>query len=777
MNNLLLEGCRTKPMAGYLKALGILRIIAEQSDPQAKGSWKGDVFYLQTLLNREELAEFFCQKYIPTPILSPWNGGSGFYLGDTVAGIRAIEQSTDVRFGPYREAISQIKLWPEIPALKTVKDVMGSIGSIMAQMNKGKEKDELAKIISIEEKNRPESKEAGGKDPLEMTLEDAESMTMSPQSSGKSWKDCLNTVKEGCKKVNKEARKKNKSLVMLKCRSFLPDDALAWIDAVCALGSEGKTSYNPILGTGGNEGRLEISNQFMQQITGLFLSASQRSISDLFNSAVFGTALHGLKGAKIGFYDPGRAGGYNQGMEIETKDFKINPWDYILLVEGSIMLSGSTTRRYGLSGDTVSTAPFTVNFSPVGFSSSSDLDRGRYEIWLPIWSNLASFSEVKYLFNEGRAVLGRKPVRTGIDFARSIGTLGTDRGIDAFERFALLERRGKSYIALPSGRLMVKYKPKLAILSELDSIMNRLNFYMKAFQSIPATLQRVHHQIEESLFQCTQKDDSFEFQSLVRAIGRMEAFIALRDRSKPPVMNYPLYGLSPRWISLCDDDSLEVRIAAALASIRSTGKIGPIRSTISGVDRMNPRRWGSDPVTWYGNNLAERLAGVFMRRMMEVDKTSTPGIPAEGLISLAPEDVATFVHGDCDDTKIDDLLRAFTLIDWLMPGLDEPRSRWCNPLGFSPLPRAWCLLKLLHSPGGVRDVIIRREPRICPLLLAGRMEEACSEALKRLRVSGLNPYVVSYESGVDPVRLTASFLIPMRDKWQLENIVLKQKEQ
>jgi CRISPR-associated protein Csx17 len=776
MYHLLLEGCRTKPMAGYLKALGLLRIVAEQCDPQAKGFWKGDAFCLRTFLNREELAAFFCEKYAPTPILSPWNGGSGFYLGDAVEGINAIEQSMDSRLGAYREAISQIKHWPEIPVPKTVKDVIGSIHDTITRMNKGRERDELEGLIRTEEQSRPKGRALEGLKLLELSLEEAESMAK-PRTGGKSWQAWWAVVKKARSKVNNAARKNNKSFVIPKCRSLLSDSALSWVDAVCSITAEDKPSYNRILGSGGNEGRLEVSNQFMQKIAAILLDSSQEYTLGLFESSVFGSVSAGLQEAKIGFYDPGRAGGYNQGMEIETKDFKVNPWDYVLLVEGSVLLSGTTVRRYGLSGDTTSTAPFTVHFSPVGFSSSADLDRGRYEIWLPVWRNPASLAEVKYLFGEGRAVIGRKPARTGIDFARSLGTLGTDRGVNAFERFALLERRGKSYVALPAGRLAVRYRPKLAILSELDPIIDRLGFYMKSFQSVPAAMQRAHRQMEESIFECSQKDDPSAFVSLMRAVGRMESLIALRDRSKEPVLNFPLYGLSPRWLSICDDNGVEVRIAAALASIRATGRVGPIRSTASGVDKRNPRRWGDGPVTWYGNNLPERLAGVFMRRMMEADRTSTRGIPAEGFLSLPPEDVVPFLHGECDDEKIEDLFRAFTLIDWWLPDLKEQRSRLVQPLGSNPLPRVWCLLKLLHSTGNVGEVNIRREPRICPLLLAGRVKEACHDALRRLRVSGLNPYNVSYESEIDSIRLVASFLIPVRNRWQLESLVLKQNEQ
>ena len=79
-NDLNLKGCAPVPLAHYLKALGIFRIVAEQVEPCAKGYWIGDSFRLKTTMDRESLRTFFLEKYSPTPIVAPWNGGSGFYF-------------------------------------------------------------------------------------------------------------------------------------------------------------------------------------------------------------------------------------------------------------------------------------------------------------------------------------------------------------------------------------------------------------------------------------------------------------------------------------------------------------------------------------------------------------------------------------------------------------------------------------------------------------------------------------------------------------------------
>ena len=79
MNRIELAGCRPDPLMSYLKALGILRILTSQKDPLARGAWVDGLFVLTSSLTKEEVLQFLLEEYQPTPITSPWNGGSGYY--------------------------------------------------------------------------------------------------------------------------------------------------------------------------------------------------------------------------------------------------------------------------------------------------------------------------------------------------------------------------------------------------------------------------------------------------------------------------------------------------------------------------------------------------------------------------------------------------------------------------------------------------------------------------------------------------------------------------
>ncbi len=73
----------------YLKALGILRLVSEK-DTEARGWWHDDSFWLRAKVlftgknndeeKRNALVQFFLHDYRPTPLVAPWNAGSGFYL-------------------------------------------------------------------------------------------------------------------------------------------------------------------------------------------------------------------------------------------------------------------------------------------------------------------------------------------------------------------------------------------------------------------------------------------------------------------------------------------------------------------------------------------------------------------------------------------------------------------------------------------------------------------------------------------------------------------------
>ena len=104
-HDLTLAGCAPVPIASYLKSLGILRLVAEQADGAARGAWSAEAFVLRSELDADGLRRFLLDEYRPSPIVAPWNGGSGFDPKDNREAHEAIAAGEAARFEALRPVI------------------------------------------------------------------------------------------------------------------------------------------------------------------------------------------------------------------------------------------------------------------------------------------------------------------------------------------------------------------------------------------------------------------------------------------------------------------------------------------------------------------------------------------------------------------------------------------------------------------------------------------------------------------------------------------------
>src|SRR3546814_21071728 len=86
---------------------------------------------------------------------------------------------------------------------------------------------------------------------------------------------------------------------------------------------------------------------------------------------------------------------------------------------------------------------------------------------MPLWEQPASYVEVRASLAEGRVAVGRTPARDALDFVRAVHQLGGYRGIRSFQRYGLLMRSGKAYLATPLERVEISDAPQTSILEEL----------------------------------------------------------------------------------------------------------------------------------------------------------------------------------------------------------------------------------------------------------------------------------------------------------------------
>lgn len=669
MKRLRLAGCTMQPFGSYLKSLAVLRLIAEQKYPDARGFWDRECFVLDAPLDEADLVKFFLEEYRPTPLVAPWNRNSGFYPKDRRVGIRAIEGSDSARFAAYREAIAAAKVIPEVAQAK--------------------------------------------------------------------------------KKATKSEEEARRFKILRQLRNCAPDACVEWLDAVAAIAADGSRAFAPILGTGGNDGHLDFTNTFMENSSRMLIAPGRKTpVKALIEHALFGRDTVGLAKIKVGQYDPGRAGGFNQGQGIET-DSVANPWNFVLAMEGAVAWAAGIYRKQGIAYRSFFCSPFTVLPSAVGYGSAAVKDEAtaRAEIWTPLWNRPARWGEIRCLLREGRASLGDRNAQNGLEFAQAVASLGVDRAIGGFVRYSLQRRRGDSCIALPAGVFSVRHRALSDLVRELNPLIEQADRAVRSRgKEVPNSWPPLLRQVEEAEYNLLLRDTPDLLVDLAAAVGCMHRWLLSRE-----IETYLPRRLSEGWISSCAPLP-EVRIAAALASLRGTG----------GGIWYNLKR-NAKEFSWTGRDLAERMLTTLRRRMLAEEAGSEEGGgPFQASCRVSIVDVNRFLEGRVDDGLIDDLLHAFVLVRQVhhrpAPDREEP---W----------PAYALLKLLYQPEAVQgpdgEVLLRPDPRIAALLSSARgaregaVAAACAIAQQRLRVAGLAPVEGEYPAGLDPRRLGAALLIPV----------------
>lgn len=633
-HDLVLEGCRREPLADYLKALGVFRIVAEQADPEARAWWSGGVFRLRSSLDRDALLEFFAARYTPTPIVAPWNGGSGFYDKDNQDGISAIERSTSERFAPYRQAIA------------TCRDVVARAG--LAQRPDGDAKPGFLEQV----------------------------------------------------------------------RAAVSDDALPWIDAAVALEEDGP-AYPPLLGTGGNDGRLDFSNNQMQRLTELLLE--EDGARPLLAASLFAVPVPRLVDVAIGQFRPSSAGGANAGAGFDRGSL-VNPWDYVLTLEGTLVFAVAVTRRVESAAPGELSFPFTVRSSGVGYGSAArdDEESARHEMWLPLWSRPASYTELRALFGEGRAKVGPRAARTGVDFARAIASLGVDRGIDEFTRIGFLVRNGLAYFATPLGEWSVSHVPTSGLLVEIDDWLGRLG-RAAGGKHAPSALRRAATRVDDAILALCRRGEPRQVGDLLIALGGVEAVCARSPGAQDAVP--PLPALTARWLAAADDGSAELRLAAALAA-------GGLRRYLSpAMPRGRAFVWGPSggDLVWGERPFVDNLLAVARRRESRDERPALTGLPA-----ATAADLAAFLAGEADDQRIEALTWGLCSIESLA-AISAPSAEGCA------LPAVFSLCRLALDPEPKRRSELPRTPGIVGRLASGDATAATRLAIRRLRGAGLIP--------------------------------------
>lgn len=720
---LVLSGCNPEPLMSYLKALGVFRLVAEQADPSAMLSWRGGVAHLQSTIDRHELVDFFVERYKPTPIAAPWNGGSGFYGGGS-APLERIATSNVERLQVYRETIERIRRF--LPEKKPTED--------------------------------------------------------------------------------------EKEAFLIRCRSELPDEMVPWLD-VCFVLGEARVTFFPLLGTGGNDGRLDFTNNFMQRLAEVVPFHTEAApISEsrsLLSAALFADTLVSLGRSAVGQFNPGGIGGANGTQGAFEADSRVNAWEFVLMLEGALLFAGSVARRLGVGSGLRAAFPFSVESVAVGYGSAvgseETTDGSRAELWLPLWDQPCTLAEVRHLFAEGRAQLGRRQARNSIEFAIAANLLGVNRGVTSFARYGFLKRNGLAFLATPLGHLSVESRPKARLLNDppITEWLERWRRACSDKEKTPARYQTALKQVDRAMFAFANRSQKGSEEThllhVLTALGNAERTLSQGMRFAANKYLRPLQGLSMQWLEQANDRSPEFRLAAAVAGIGGQREgIPPFRAFIEQVDVTNFISWSPENTSavWSSRPLQANLAAVFRRRQLEACRSGRTGAALSSPRPASLADVATFLRSETDDEKLASLLWALPTLNWANIDI-PPAERTTSP--DVVIPFEFGVLRLLVDPLHLvasgnswtcNDTAecTQPDPDIFALLVGGRpsaVRAAMERATRRLksnafRVIGnrngrqVNKPIGGFISSVAPERLLAAMLFPLakHDLERLANLVL-----
>ena len=591
-----------------------------------------------------------------------------------------------------------------------------------------------------------------------------------------------------------KATGQTKPLLMAACRATFPDEALDWLDAAFVLSDDKRPNYPMLLGTGGNLGRGDLSVNYLEALDQLLDPRHLQRSEQLLNHALFGQGHPELDKGLVGQFLPGAAGTINSSA-FGSATSAVNPWSFVLGMEGTLLFASGVARRFrGSRG--MATTPFTVSKSPVGYSAA-DNEAIKGEMWLPIWKRPMTLPEVRRILAEGRLSWNGEHASNGVDAAKAISTLGVDRGLSRFERYVVATRYGNMTLAVPVGSFPVVKQPaeRVHIIREIDPWLNRVRR-----GTLPASARTALRRVDAAQMQIVQTPHTAgSLQDFLVEIAALEWIVSrnpdLRARAGSPVPPLSI----DRWTELLDDKTTEWKLAVSIGTQRDRFARGqhlshteqrrgasacflrPVklhaepfrRHMLDWTDRVSG---SANPVSWSTDH---RLSAMLIHRAILCgDRQAAEGVATIGSGAPIAFDkfspvpmihISTFLHGPLDRKRLGRLIPVAAMLNrppsWKESDPDQNHSPWRQPLSparaiLGPFFHSRPLRKETDSGEEAEHLLI---PSLSwpQKLRAGQTRSVVTEALIRLRAAGYRPGVRPQSLQVtSEERFVASLLIP-----------------
>lgn len=741
MNAIHLRGCRAEPLLSYLAGLGVIRLVAEQLNPDVSARWDGDHLVITGEdLDDASLVEFFAEDYRPTPAVAPWNSGGGFQDEGKLTSPAAqnivdrVRRSDTARLHLYREAIAAAD-----------------------------EARRRARCYGLTE-------------------------------HGKVLKPHKARLIELCRAIFPDG-----ALAWLDASVVLLDDDVAYPLILGTGGNIGRmdlsANFLEQLDAAGLLG--DSSDQSKRGRKG------PPQIRELLHHALFRSGDVRLGRGSAGQFDPGGKGGPNSSSTGDGSALT-NPWTFVLGIEGAMAFASAAARRLSVESQTgarMASMPFTVAATEVGYGSASTGETVKGELWAPLWRDGLSYREIRHLISEGRSQWGRRQARSGLDFVRATATLGIDRSIDEFVRYLIGVRDGQSPLAVPVGRFRVadRVRPEAEILRQLDDWVLRARS-----NDGPAAVKRALNSLNRAQFEVARFGGARRLQNVLTALAEAEEAASRSAKYRKDRHLEPIAGLSAQeWVPVLNDDSVEFRIAVGLASLRdrvSPGRpsaaeavggslptlLRPVIRTQFGVDwaKGGPRvpNLGRRPFFDVLNDVVGARAALACSAQPRGDaQEHIAGLPFAFDYGLSVDlaDVGRLLCAQVNEERLGAILSGLLLLEWRdafavvadrLRVSDDPVSRL--QAASEPVYVALAPFFAGHLPVAPRDtepnpkgsIAVRPRPEWIGAIRTGSAHTAARSAAQLLRGRGWRLITDRFgRSNIDQGRLAAA-LLPQLDR-------------
>jgi CRISPR-associated protein Csx17 len=179
--------------------------------------------------------------------------------------------------------------------------------------------------------------------------------------------------------------------------------------------------------------------------------------------------------------------------------------------------------------------------------------------------------------------------------------------------------------------------------------------------------------------------------------------------------------------------------------------------------------------SWTGATVEERMARTLERRVLLAEQRGLDRNPLGSAYRAGIGDATLFLEGSVDDERIEELLFAFTLVNWRKG--DSGESKGWEDVGVWPV---YALLKHLFFAEQVEigegKKYLMADLGVLAALTAGDVGQAVRTGARRLQNAGLLRADMEDPGGFDGMRLAAALLIPVPYGTAMQNLFRAKQE-